>query len=54
MRRVRLGFAFDGWLVLCGIVEEDRRVTGADVGEGRVFLDPVEYVAAVVVKLLEL
>ena len=34
--------------------QEDRRIAGADVGVGRIFLDPVEHVAAVVVELLKL
>ena len=43
-----------GGLVLGRVVEEDRGVAGPDVGVGRVFLDPVEHVGAVVVELLEL
>jgi hypothetical protein len=54
VRRVGLGFAFDRRLVLRRIGEKDRRVAGTDVGKRRVFLDPIEDVASVVVELLKL
>ena len=54
VRRVALGLAQTGRLVLGGIVEEDGRITGAGVLDRRVFLDPGEDVVAVVVELLEL
>ena len=54
MRRVGLRLAFHGRLVLRRVGHEDRRVARADVGIGRILLDPVEHFGAVVEELLEL
>ncbi len=54
VRGVGLGLAFHRRLVLRRVGHEDRRVTWTDVGIGRILLDPVEHVGAVVEELLEL